>query len=77
MPITLHFRSAAASGHWAVASHGRRKQRVQSESHVNDTAAPVDGPWKDGDVYIVESFLKSRQVEDSTATELPLSSVKL
>ena len=65
-PITLHFKRS-----W------RPVGDENSESHVDDTAAPVDGPWKDGDVYIVESFLKSRQVEDSTATELPLSSVKL
>ena len=54
-PITLHFKRS-----W------RHVGDESSESHIDDAAVPAGGTWKDGDVYIVESILKSRQADEST-----------
>lgn len=54
-PITVHFKRS-----W------RHVGNESGEAHINDAAVSVGGTWKDGDVYIVERILKSRQVEDSS-----------
>ena len=54
-PIIVHFKRS-----W------RPVGDESGESRIDDAAAPVGGTWKDGDVFIVESIVGLRQVEEST-----------